>query len=132
MGLTRETKARVTDGPFWGGGPVWTPDGRELYYAADELQITVDGGGAPRWDPREGERHLYLVRQENQVWGVDLSTEEKVAEPEPVILFETGKPTDRLKVMPDGERFLVRYAEQRGRPISVLLRGVEWRFLRAT
>ena len=90
-----------------------------------EFQITVDGGNAPRWDPRAGERHLYFVRQENQVWEVDLSTEEKVAEPEPVILFETGKPIGGFEVMPDGERFLVRYDEAGDRPISVLLRGVE-------
>ncbi len=228
-GLMRETRTQVTDAATWEGIPVWTPDGRWLYYGSDsegfpdifrisleppgspelvwgregvqfpaditddgqtllatsngelwelslieesepvklvdavlsvvsacraspdgrwvaygsgrsgelqvyllergasrrEFQVTVDGGRAPVWDPREGERHLYYVNEENQVWEVDLSTEEKIAEPEPVILFETGKPIEYLEVMPDGERFLVRYDEAGDRPISVLLRGVE-------
>lgn len=124
----------------WGGRV--SPDGRWFAYGSNrsgqrqiylfergasggEFQITVDGGRAPRWDPREGERQLYYVRDENQVWGVDLSTDERVAEPEPVILFETGKPIEHLEVMPDGERFLVRYGERVDQPISVLLRGGE-------
>jgi serine/threonine protein kinase len=224
-GLTRETRTQVTDNSVWDGQPVWTPDGRWLYYASDsegypdvfrmpldppgpaepfwsrdqaqfpadvtpdgqallaidqdelwelpldgegepsrlstqvatwtarvspdgrwvattstrtgelqvyllergvarrEFQITVDGGREPAWDPREGHRHLYYVTQGNQVWEVDLSTDEKIAEPEPAILFEAGRPIDVLEVMPDGERFLVRYREDENQPISVVLRG---------
>jgi serine/threonine-protein kinase len=129
-------------GPDQGiGGPRLSPDERWIAYGSNAsgdsqvyilelegsrrtIQVTVDGGRSPVWDPRGGKLY-YIASSCDQMWEVELATDEQRAQSEPRILFETGTTFTHFDIAPDGERFLVRYTRRSPPPISIVLRGNE-------
>jgi Tol biopolymer transport system component len=133
--LTADGKAEkpvpLVPGPFLKGEPQFSFDGKWLAYTANKngtfqvyvtslpagdqtIQISVDGGGQPRW--RKDGKELYYRTLDNRIMAVDIKAGAKVEPGAPRFLFVpivanpmTTNPTrHQLAVTPDGQRFLLR------------------------
>ena len=135
---------RVVWGPFQKNEPQFSYDGKWLAYTSNEsgtfqvyvisfpaldqrLQITMAGGGQPRW--RQDGRELYYRGLDNRIMAVDFTPGPKIESGAPRFLFSpvmradnTINPTRHmLAASPDGQRFLLRIpivqtGTQAGRP----------------
>jgi eukaryotic-like serine/threonine-protein kinase len=118
----------------WGGKI--SPDGRWVAYVSNEsrrseiyvqsfptpgprLQISVGGGGEPRW--RADGRELYYLAPDNRLMAVAIAAAGSTLEPSPPqILFSLSSP-QAYEPSPDGQRFLVARTISEASPISVIL-----------
>ena len=92
-------------------------------------QISNQGGSEPLWSP-DGKRLYY--RSSNQVWAVDVQTGSAFSAGKPRLLFErtgyaTGIPSRNWDIYPDGKRFLmIKSGEIRLYPVTELILVQNW------
>ena len=115
-----ESGRAFVSAPGWQAAATFSPEGRLVAYASREtgrseiwvkpfpeagrsVQISTEGGMRSAW-ARTG-RTLYFALGK-KLFSVDLSTAEKLARPEPRLLFETPQTIGDFDVAPDG-RFLM-------------------------
>ncbi len=123
----------VVQGKFQKNEPQFSYDGKWLAYTSDEtgtfqvtvisfpagdqkLQVSRAGGGQPRW--RKDGKELFYRAPDGDVMAVDIKTVPKLEASVPHTLFRSpstvGSAVDpvrhQLAVMPDGQRFLLRFS----------------------
>jgi serine/threonine protein kinase/Tol biopolymer transport system component len=121
----------VVRGPFQKDEPQFSYDGKWLAYTSNEsgsfqvyvtsfpaadqrLQVTMAGGGQPRW--RGDGRELYYRAPDNRIMAVEIRPGARIEAGEPRLVFNpvvraanTTDPTRHmLAASPDGQRFLLR------------------------
>jgi serine/threonine-protein kinase len=137
--------------PFLNSGsyeayPAISPDGHWLAYSSDESgrrevyvrsfpnpdgkwKLSLEGGIEPLW-ARSGKQLFY--RWQNQVWEVDVRTDQEFTPGKPRLLFEqarysTGDPIRCWDISLDGQRFLmVKEEERKPQPITELILVQNW------
>jgi dipeptidyl aminopeptidase/acylaminoacyl peptidase len=109
----------VAAGPASEANPDFSPDGRWVAYQSDESgrteifvisfpdlavkrQISINGGRAPRWDPRGG--GLYYL-EGDRLTTVSISTSSGLRTGTGEVLFQTA--ARAFDVAPDGKRFVL-------------------------
>jgi Tol biopolymer transport system component len=131
--------------PYAKNAPHFSPDGRWIAYQTDESgapevfvasfpdfadkrQVSLGGGGAPRW--RADGQELFYLSPDGKLMAVAISWAPTPAFAAPTVLFQTPIQTpnlnlDQYAVSRDGQRFLVLSTEDTAPvPITVVL---NWR-----
>ncbi|MGZ8838990.1 MAG: TolB family protein, partial [Candidatus Aminicenantales bacterium] len=92
-------------------------------------QISKEGGLHPVWS-KDGKQLFY--RQANQVWVVDVGTESGFSAGKPRLLFEKGEfrqgtPVRDWDLWPDGQGFLmVKNEEEKSQPLTEIVLVQNW------
>jgi len=126
--------------------PEFSPDGRCLTYSSDESgrpevyvrpypnpggkwKLSLEGGTEPLW-ARNGKQLFY--RWEDQVWAVDVRTDQGFTPGKPRLLFE--KPSYRMSrpvrcwdFSPDSQKFLmVKLDDRKPQPVTEMILVQNW------
>jgi dipeptidyl aminopeptidase/acylaminoacyl peptidase len=126
----------VVQGPFHKDEPQFSYDGKWIAYTSDESgtfqvyviefpggkerhQISTNGGGQPRW--RRDGKELFYKAPDNGVMAVDITLGTRIESAVPRRLFFVAPSASSIdpvrhqwSVTPDGQRFLLRYANGGG------------------
>lgn len=128
-GTERETRTHFTSHPGYEGNPVWSPDGKKIYYQWAKKErpniysLKVDGEGEPQllyqasgvWTPRDvspDDRHLILRSWESGVESLWLMPMHEDGKPE--LLHEGSSSYPGARFSPDGN-WVAYSAEESGR-----------------